>query len=180
MTKTKTRRKPPLKGTAIHPVSNPEGKHHPVAPDRTRSFERFDGVKKEAYLDGLRKYPVIRYACEVARVSRQTILNHRKSDPEFAAAEELARLDGIERLERDVMRRACGEDVERPSDLLSIFVLKALKPEVYRDQVDHRVVGKVQHEIIVDLVPAAELAAIRRREPLGAGVIDLVIEETDE
>ena len=51
------------------------------------------------------------------------------------------------------MRRACGEDVERPSDLLSIFVLKALKPGLYRDKVDHRVVGKVQHEIVVDLVP---------------------------
>ena len=50
------------------------------------------------------------------------------------------------------MRRANGEDVEKPSDLLSIFVLKALKPELYRDTVDHRVVGRVQHEIVIDLV----------------------------
>jgi hypothetical protein len=51
------------------------------------------------------------------------------------------------------MRRTCGEDVERPSDLLSIFVLKALKPELYRDTLDHRVVARVQHEIVIDLVP---------------------------
>ncbi|PWB77647.1 MAG: hypothetical protein C3F15_02880 [Holophagae bacterium] len=107
---------------------------------------------------------MIRYAAEVAQVSRQTVLNHRRADPEFAAAEELARQDGVERLERDVMRRACGEDVERPSDLLSIFVLKALKPELYRDTVDHRVVGKVQHTIVIDLVPAPASSPVPIRE----------------
>jgi hypothetical protein len=154
-------RRPALKGTALHPASNPEGKRHPQTPEGSRTFAAFDRAKKRAYLEGLRKYPVIRYACEVARISRQTVLNHRKSDPAFAAAEELARQDGIERLERDVMRRACGEDVERPSDLLSIFVLKALKPELYRDHIDHRVVGQVQHTVTINLVPvtAQDLAA---------------------
>ena len=113
----------------------------------------FGPTKRTAYLDALRTCPVIRSACDVAGVSRSTIHNHREADPDFALAEERAKKDGIERLEADVMQRANSKDVEKPSDLLSIFMLKAHKPGLYRDKIDHRVEGTVTHEVTINLVP---------------------------
>jgi len=118
----------------------------------SRSVELARGAKRKAFLEALRHYPVIRYACDVAGLGRTTVADWMKEDAAFAAAVDVAKADGVERLEAEVFRRANGADVERPSDLLSIFTLKAHKPELYRERVDHRVTGAIQHVILVDLV----------------------------
>lgn len=82
-------------------------------------------------------------------ITTWTLYEHRRNDTEFAAAWDQAWKDGATVLEREAQRRACqgvtepvfykGEvvgAVQKYSDLLLIFLLKARQPEKFRDQVD--------------------------------------------
>lgn len=87
-------------------------------------------------------------ACSAAGVGRATAYEHKAADPEFAAAWEDAIEEAVEALETEARRRAI-EGVEQPivsggeiiatvqrySDTLTIFLLKAHRPERYRDNV---------------------------------------------
>jgi hypothetical protein len=86
-------------------------------------------------------------ACRAAGVERATA--YRDRDPRFAAAWDEAAEDGTDLLELECRRRAV-EGVDRPvfykgqqvgtvkeySDRLLIFLLKANRPEKYRDNFD--------------------------------------------
>lgn len=65
---------------------------------------------------------------------------------EFADLEEMAREIAIGRLEAIARQRA-----EKNSDLLMIFLLKALKPHMYRDKYEAAV--KVVTDYVIDITP---------------------------
>lgn len=87
-------------------------------------------------------------ACRKVKVGRSTVYDARKTDLVFAAAWDETEEIVTERMEAEAMRRAT-DGVERKvwhqgdeigteriySDTLLIFMLKARRPEVYRDNV---------------------------------------------
>ena len=65
---------------------------------------------------------------EAAEVTRQAVFYAHKRDPDFRALYEEAKEESIERLE-DVARKRATDS----SDNLLIFLLKAMRPEMYRE-----------------------------------------------
>lgn len=94
-------------------------------------------------------------ACKKAKISRQRVYEVRDEDALFNAAWQEALVVATENLELEARRRAEGYlepvfylgrkigSVRRYSDLLLIFLLKAHKPEVYRDKLDIKHSGHV-------------------------------------
>jgi hypothetical protein len=70
-------------------------------------------------------------ACKVAGVDRSVAYDHKRALPEFAAQWEDAKEAAIEILEAEAWQRA-----RKKSDLLMIFLLKAHKPEKYRERTE--------------------------------------------
>jgi hypothetical protein len=87
-------------------------------------------AKQRAFLAAYSKLGIISEAARKARIARKDHCNW-KADPEYAAAFETAREEAIELLEKIARQRATRS--RKPSDLLLIFMLKAARPEVYRD-----------------------------------------------
>lgn len=89
----------------------------------------------------------VSHAARVAGVDRRTAYDHRDTDAVFAAAWDDAVEQGVDTLEMEARRRAlhgtsepvfyqgelCGT-VQKYSDTLTIFLLKAHRPDKYRDQ----------------------------------------------
>lgn len=88
----------------------------------------------------------IKESCVRAACSRNNVYKRRNSDPDFAAAMHEALEDAVEALELIARERA-----SKSSDVLLIFLLKSLRPTVYRDNVRHEHSGpdggKIQQEI---------------------------------
>lgn len=104
-----------------------------------------------------------RDSARAAGVDRATAYRHREKDEGFADAWEAALQDATDSLEMEARRRAV-EGVEEPvfhkgervgsvrrySDTLLIFLLKAHRPEKYRDNFD---LGKVVAGLIARRAP---------------------------
>ena len=104
----------------------------------------------------LRKMPNISKACRAAGVARQTAYRHRDEYPEFAAMWEDALEEGLDGWEAEMARRAY-EGMERPlmyqgdivghvneySDTLAIFLMKAHRPEKYRERSEVKTDGNL-------------------------------------
>lgn len=90
-------------------------------------------------------------AADTAAINRWTIYRWRKEDEDFAEAMARAQEEGIDRLEDHARQRAM--DAERPSDALTMFLLKAHRPVKYRERVDLSHSGgieQVKRVIMVD------------------------------
>ena len=86
---------------------------------------------------------IIRRACKVVGVGRQTYYDWMDASPEYRAAFEAAKEDAADSLEAELYRRAvkgvkkavgwykgvAGGYVREYSDLLLMFQLKAMRPE---------------------------------------------------
>lgn len=68
-------------------------------------------------------------ACKAANVRPKTAYEHKKEMPEFAEQWEEAKEGAIDILEAEAWQRA-----RKQSDVLMIFLLKAHKPDKYREQ----------------------------------------------
>jgi hypothetical protein len=110
-------------------------------------------------------------ACTASSVPRRTAYQWRSDVPEFAAAWEEALDEAADRMEREAFRRAV-EGVEKPvfgsmgqglgsgevgrvreySDTLLIFLLKAAKPEKYRERSEARMSGEGGGAITIRVV----------------------------
>lgn len=104
----------------------------------------------------------VRRAAEVVGISRMHLYRLRAAEPDFAAAWNEALDLGTEALEDEAIRRAhdgvdepvfyqgsqCGV-VRKYSDTLMIFMLKARRPERYREAVEHKHSGQVTLEHLV-------------------------------
>ena len=137
--------------------------------------------KARAFLEGLRSTGGnISKACQLAVIGRQTVYEWRSADAEFAQRWDETLESAIESLEEEARRRAfegtdepvfyqgevCGA-VRKYSDTLLIFLLKAHKPERYRENI----------KISIDEIDSAierELAA------LAAGNQTAITGTTDE
>jgi transglutaminase-like putative cysteine protease len=100
--------------------------------------------KKELFLKGLRADGRIICACEALGIPRTSVYEWREKDPAFAAEWDAAVEAMTENLEQEAYRRAY-EGVSKPvyqgkelvghvqeySDTLTIFLLKARKPNIY-------------------------------------------------
>ena len=106
--------------------------------------------KKRAFLAAYAELGTITHAATAAGIDRNTHTQWLKVDAEYATAFEDAKQQAIEKLEREAVRRA-SEGIDKPifyqghlvttikeySDTLLIFLLKGLKPERYRDRLEH-------------------------------------------
>jgi hypothetical protein len=114
------------------------------------------------FLDWLTKRGNVADACRKAKVSRKWAYEVRNADLDFAAAWEEALTEGVELLEGEAYRRAKDGTlkpiyhagvrvgtVREYSDTLTIFLLKAHKPEKYRENVRVEHTGKDGNEIVI-------------------------------
>lgn len=121
------------------------------------------------FLDGLARTASVTAACEIAKIARASAYDWRDADPAFAAAWDAALVRGTDALEDEAIRRArlgvdepvfyqgdeCGT-VTKYSDTLLIFMLKARRPEVFREQI------AVTHTVnVVDRLGSAIARAIQ-------------------
>lgn len=111
---------------------------------------------RERFLTALRREGVVSYAARSAKVSRQHVYLVREAEKEFAAAWDDAIEEATDGMEREAIRRATkgvkrhkryfffGEEIAHDviteySDSLLMFMLKANRPEKYRERYDHSI-----------------------------------------
>jgi hypothetical protein len=81
-------------------------------------------------------------AAKGAGIDRTSAYDHYKTQPDFAAAWDDAKDAAVEILEAEAWQRA-----RKTSDTLIIFLLKAHKPQMYREKIEQQVGGQL--EIVV-------------------------------
>ena len=133
-----------------------------VTPKRRRNW-------RPAFLDAFRATGIVRLACHAAGISRQSAYRERGRNPRFAAAWATAEEEATEGLEAEARRRALAT-----SDTLLIFLLKARRPDVYRERANLELTGRdggpIQTQAVLDGLDDHERAALRR-------AIDVVLAE---
>lgn len=105
--------------------------------------------KKAQFVKLLRDGATIVLAADEIGVSRTCLYEHRQNDEDFAAAWDVAYEQGTDALEAEAERRALrgvsepvfhrGEivgHVQKYSDILLIFLLKARRPDKFRENID--------------------------------------------
>lgn len=133
----------------------------------------FTQKRKDKFIAEISKRGIVSHACIAAGINRSTAYDHRRHDPEFARRWEEAIDNAMDNLEGEIYGRAChgrekpvfqgGElvgHVTEYSDVLAMFILKANRPEKYRERYD--VSGNMNHTH-KDLteVPTENLSRIR-------------------
>lgn len=101
---------------------------------------------RDIFIDALSTSGVVSTACKVAGIHHSTAYDERRRNEAFAASWDTALVGAVEGMEQEAWRRAVqGNDepvfqrgeqigmVRKYSDTLLIFLLKANKPEKYRD-----------------------------------------------
>lgn len=98
---------------------------------------------EEKFLDLYRKSGNITLSARGAGVTRSAVYDRRESYPRFAEIMDAAKTEAIESLEAVAWERA-----RKTSDVLLIFLLKSLKPEMYheRQRVDNT--GEVKITVV--------------------------------
>lgn len=86
------------------------------------------------FLAALAQSANVRLACKAAGVSREMAYRLRRQNKAFAAAWQTAMAEAVDILDAEARRRALSV-----SDTLLIFLLKAHRPEMYRERIDVRV-----------------------------------------
>ena len=115
------------------------------------------------------KTGIVLQACKAARIDRSTAYNHRRERPEFAARWKAAEDEACDELEQAALKR-----IKDGSDVLLIFMLKARRPEKYREETltAQRVLGLFEQMLEIVRVEVGETDARRvahrfEREALG-------------
>lgn len=93
--------------------------------------------KRAKFLEAIADGKSVTSACEIAGFARFVAYDWRKVDPEFAQAWDDAVEAGTDKLEDAAIQRA-----KNGSDVLTIFLLKARRPEKFKDRVYNEHVGK--------------------------------------
>lgn len=89
-----------------------------------------------AFLEALATSPNVSAACKAAGVGRTTAYDAREADPEFAEKWTEALESAVDDLAADAFKRA-----KAGSDVLTIFLLKSHRPEVYRESTRQEISG---------------------------------------
>lgn len=105
--------------------------------------------KRAEFLGVLASGSTVMGACDLLCISPSLVYAERERDPEFRAAWDVAIEASTQRMEQEAFRRAVrgtermvvsagrvlGTEMQH-SDTLLIFMLKARRPEVYRDTIN--------------------------------------------
>lgn len=103
----------------------------------------FGPRKRKAFLDVFSQTANISFACKKAGISRQTYYDTIARDPEFALLVADAEEEATDSLEGVAWHKA---KVER--DNTSLWnLLKARRPQKYRDTTDHNFKGEVVYKV---------------------------------
>jgi hypothetical protein len=163
----------PLAGTAYcaqHPAPEGAPAHTERTPKKARA--RKDDWRPR-FLAAFGEHVTVSEACRVAGVSRRNVYDERARSEAFAADWAEIEEGSTERLEAEALRRAVEGWVERPvfdkegvqvgevrkfSDTLLIFMLKARRPDTYRERYQHEHSGPDGGPI------AAEIVAVDAKE----------------
>lgn len=123
----------------------------------------FSEERKHQFLEALRKSPNVTVAARKVGISTSTVAKHRKDDPLFEERFQEALNEAIDMLEHNAHQRAFqgvekgvyykGDLVDTQleySDALTMFLLKAHRPEKYRErsQVDSNVTGGMTLRVV--------------------------------
>lgn len=144
-TKATQARKP-----AVKPKRAPR-KPPPKAPRKaTRKRPPRRPVWESAFLAALANTGNVRAACQAAKIGRTTVYKHREVSPAFDVAWQVAIDEAVEVLEAEALRRAVHGTREpvyykgkivgqvlKYSDVLLIFLMKAARPDKYRERFEH-------------------------------------------
>lgn len=93
-------------------------------------------IWKPIFIDTLRTSACVWAACQVARIERSTAYRARDKDEKFRKAWNDALEDACDQLEYALRRRALAEDTTA-----AIFLLKAHRPEKFRETVRQELTG---------------------------------------
>lgn len=107
-----------------------------------RTARRTTGQRKKAFLAAYREYSTITHACTAAGVGRSTVYDWQQADEDFAVAMHDARHGVRDDLVMEGVRRA-----KDGSDTMLIFMLKALDPEMFRENVKVEHSGRIGHDL---------------------------------
>ena len=134
------------------------------------------GRLKAEFVAALRNIGVMRYACDQVKVGKSTVARWRAADPAFEAAVLEALDDAVEVMEREAFRRAVV-GTEKPitvagqrevirdfSDVLLIFLLKANRPEKYRERYEYQHSGPAGGPIQVQEMMRLASAELDRQD----------------
>jgi hypothetical protein len=122
-------------------------------------------LKKRAFLAAFAERGNVRLACQAAKVGRSSHYVWLKADADYAARFQEAQAEAVDVLEAEAHRRAV-QGVKRPvyqggkrvgyvqeySDVLLIFLLKAARPETYRDNVHMTGQMQQEHTLVLDTI----------------------------
>lgn len=132
-----------IKSTAVRAKQSSANK---MATTRGPSHIARTEAQKSLFLASLATGISVTASAKAAGTTRSTAYYWRDHDETFAVAMASAIEEGTDALEDHCFARAT--DAEKPSDLLTIFLLKARRPQKFRDNI------KIEHD--VTLKPAPE------------------------
>ena len=110
-----------------------DGSANPIAGQITRIRHRAARGWESTFLEAFRNTANVRAACHAADVDRSAPYLRAKRDPRFAADWAAAKEDAIDLLESWLWEAGSKGDTRA-----TIFLLKAHRAEVYRDQLEVR------------------------------------------
>jgi phosphoglycerate-specific signal transduction histidine kinase len=154
----------------------------PLAPAPDHPLHDLIATQWETFLSELRRGTSISGAAGYAGFSRAEAYRRMKATPEAQAAVDDAIEHGTDILVDHVRNRVTSP--EKPSDLLSIFILKSRRPEVFRDTYTHKVEvtdntdAKAQMRQLLDSIKARQLASLQPPRPLQ--IEDATLVEDDQ
>lgn len=88
-------------------------------------------AEKARALVQFRELGTVKAACEAAGIGRRTWYDWLEADPEFASLVMAANEDVTDELEAEAIKRAKAKD---GSDTLLTFLLRARRPQLYREK----------------------------------------------
>lgn len=90
-------------------------------------------MRKQRFLEALAGIGTILHSARAAGISPSQVYQWRLKDPKFEAAYLAAKEANTQNLEASAYKRAMEGDT-----VLTIFLLKSRRPEIYRDRIDVR------------------------------------------
>jgi AcrR family transcriptional regulator len=124
-------------------------------PTRKYKTQKSDANKK-LFLEKYRECGTRLVACRAVNISRKSVYDWEKNDPEFAAAMREAEKEVVEILENTALQRATSGG----SDQLLMFLLKALDGNKYSERIRHEFTSKTLESVVTEV-----LDAIRKNVP---------------
>lgn len=97
------------------------------------------------FIEALRNSGNVRAACQAASISRTNAYKARNNDPKFRAAWDEAIEDAIDTLEAVAWQRARGG----LSDQVLMMLLRAHRPQLYRERVQVEVTREQDIEVVM-------------------------------